>query len=153
MVPTGIYTIPEVGMIGETEESLQQKGVEYVVGRGPYAANARGRMVGDMDGFLKLLFRQSDMRLLGVHAIGEQATELVHIGMMALITHGTAELFAEACFNLPTLGELYRLAALDAVSQASNGRPLVEYSSLNRPPESQYLSRLTLPASGSRVSV
>ncbi len=86
LLPTGVYTIPEVGMAGETEESLARAGVDYVVGRGPYASSARGRIIGDSDGFLKLLFRRQDMKLLGVHAIGEQATELVHVGMMALLT-------------------------------------------------------------------
>ncbi len=80
-LPTGVYTIPEVSMAGETEEALQRAGVEYVVGRAPYGRSARGRIIGDTDGFLKLLFRRSDMRLLGVHAMGEQATELVHVGM------------------------------------------------------------------------
>ncbi|PWU06034.1 MAG: Si-specific NAD(P)(+) transhydrogenase [Terriglobia bacterium] len=138
-LPAGVYTIPEVSMIGETEESLQQKREEYIVGRGPYQANARGRIIGDADGFLKLLFRRRDMKLLGVHAIGEQATELVHIGMMALLAGGTAELFAEACFNMPTLGELYRFAALDAISRASTGRSLIEEpASLDLPHQAQY---------------
>ncbi|MGD0301139.1 MAG: Si-specific NAD(P)(+) transhydrogenase [Bryobacteraceae bacterium] len=113
-LPTGVYTIPEVSMAGETEEALQQAGVEYVAGRAPYARSARGRIIGDTDGFLKLLFRRSDMRLLGVHAMGEQATELVHIGMIALMTSSSADLFDEACFNVPTLGALYKVAAFEA---------------------------------------
>ena len=128
LLPTGVFTIPEVGMAGETEESLQRQGVEYVVGRGPYQATARGRIIGDMDGFLKLLFRRHDMKLLGVHAIGEQATELVHIGMIAMLTNSAAALFDEACFNLPTLGELYRLATLDAFSRVRHGHSLFERS-------------------------
>ena len=82
VLPTGVFTIPGVGMVGETEQSLQQKGVAYVVGRCPYDASARGRIVGDSNVFLKLIFRRGDMRLLGVHALGEQATELVHIGLV-----------------------------------------------------------------------
>jgi NAD(P) transhydrogenase len=127
LLPTGVYTIPEVGMVGETEESLTAKNIAYVVGRGPYRANARGRIIGDEDGFLKLLFRRSDMKLLGVHAIGEHAAELVHIGLMAMLTNSSAELFMEACFNMPTLGELYKLASLDALSRAQMGRPLWDY--------------------------
>ena len=103
LLPAGVYTIPEVGMVGETEESLQTKGVDYVVGRGPYQASARGRIIGDTEGFLKLLFDRRDMKLLGVHAMGEQATELVHVGMMAMLTGSSAAVFEEACFNLPTL--------------------------------------------------
>jgi NAD(P) transhydrogenase len=113
-LPTGVYTIPEVSMAGETEEALQRAGVEYVAGRAPYGRSARGRIIGDTDGFLKLLFRRSDMRLLGVHAMGEQATELVHVGMIALMTSASADLFDEACFNIPTLGGLYKVAAFEA---------------------------------------
>ncbi|MGH9343257.1 MAG: hypothetical protein ACRD19_05790 [Terriglobia bacterium] len=118
-------------MVGNTEESLKQKGISYVVGLGPYQANARGRIVGDDGGFLKLLFQHQDMKLLGVHAMGERATELVHLGLVAMLTNSTAELFSEMCFNLPTLGELYKLASLDAMSRVTTGRSLVELPSLD----------------------
>lgn len=117
MLPSGVYTIPEVSMIGETEESLQHANVQFVAGRGRYGSTARGRIIGDSDGFLKLLFRREDMKLLGVHAIGEQATELVHIGLMAMLNNCDAEIFDEACFNIPTLGQLYKIATLDALNQ------------------------------------
>jgi NAD(P) transhydrogenase len=115
LLPTGIYTIPEVSTVGETERSLREKGVEYVVGRAGYGQNARGRIIGDERGFLKLLFRDADLRLLGVHALGEQASELVHVGMMAMLCAGGAALFDRACFNYPTLGDLYKQAAYDAM--------------------------------------
>jgi NAD(P) transhydrogenase len=118
LLPSGVYTIPEVSMVGETEESLVRTGVKYVVGRAPYGACARGRIIGDTDGFLKLLFRQSDMKLLGVHAIGEQATELIHLGLMAMLSGASVEIFDEACFNIPTLATLYKVAALDAQKAA-----------------------------------
>jgi NAD(P) transhydrogenase len=118
LLPSGVYTIPEVGMVGETEECLHRAGVEYVVGRALYGASARGRIIGDSDGFLKLLFRRSDMKLLGVHAIGEQATELIHIGLMAMLSGASVEIFDEACFNIPTLATLYKVAALDAQKTA-----------------------------------
>jgi NAD(P) transhydrogenase len=117
LLPTGVYTIPEVSMVGETEESLVRSGVDHIVGRAPYFSTARGRIIGDSDGFLKLLFRRGDLKLLGVHAIGEQATELVHIGLMALLTGSGAALFDEACFNIPTLGGLYKVATLDAMTK------------------------------------
>jgi NAD(P) transhydrogenase len=117
LLPNGIYTIPEVSMIGETEESLQKKGVAYVVGRATYADNARGRIIGDQDGFLKLLFSRDGLKLLGVHIMGELATEVVHIGLMAMMCGAAAELFVDACFNLPTLGMLYKTATLDALKQ------------------------------------
>jgi NAD(P) transhydrogenase len=115
VLPTGIYTIPEVSTVGETEESLKTKGVEYVVGRARYNQNARGQIIGDATGFLKLLFNCSDMKLLGAHVIGEQASELVHIGLMAMLTSSGVELFNRLCFNYPTLGELYKYAAYDAM--------------------------------------
>ncbi len=115
LLPNGIYTIPEVSMVGETEESLKKKGVEYLTGRANYRDNGRGRIIGDEDGFLKLLFRKEDQRLLGVHIMGELATEIVHIGLMAMMCNAAANLFVDACFNLPTLGLLYKTATLDAL--------------------------------------
>jgi NAD(P) transhydrogenase len=126
LLPTGIYTIPEVGTIGETEDSLRAKGVDYLVGRSAYQDSARGRIIGDQHGFLKLIFRREDMKLLGVHVLGEQATDLVHIGMMAMMSDSKAAIFAEACFNVPTLGELYKLATLDAMSRISSGHAVSE---------------------------
>jgi NAD(P) transhydrogenase len=123
LLPNGIYTIPEVSMVGETEESLKKQGVDYVVGRAEYQNNARGRIIGDEDGFLKLLFRREDMKLLGVHIMGEQATEIVHVGLMAMLTGCTADIFVEACFNAPTLGALYKSATVDAFLRASNSVP------------------------------
>ena len=115
LLPSGIYTIPEVSVAGETEESLQKSGTPYVVGRARYENNARGRIIGDTEGFLKLLFRRDNMKLVGVHVMGEQATEIVHIGLIAILHGDTAQLFIETCFNIPTLSMLYKTAALDAV--------------------------------------
>ena len=117
ILPIGIYTIPEASAVGETEESLKNKGVDYVAGRARYAQNPRGRIVGEDVGFLKLLFRREDMRLLGAHVVGEQATEVIHIALMALLTESGADLFNRACFNYPTLGDLYKYAAYDAILQ------------------------------------
>ena len=102
-------------MVGETEESLKQKGVEYWVGRASYAGNARGQIIGDNSGFLKLLFGKADGKLLGVHVIGELASEVVHVGLVAMLTESRAGLFDRTCFNYPTLGELYKIATYDAV--------------------------------------
>jgi NAD(P) transhydrogenase len=119
LLPNGIYTIPEVSMVGETEESLKKTGVDYVVGRARYEDNARGQIIGDKDGFLKLLYRRDNMKLVGVHVIGELATEIVHIGVMAMMTESTAEVFVEACFNVPTLSTLYKTATLQAIRDAA----------------------------------
>ena len=115
ILPTGIYTIPEASMAGETEESLKEKSIPHVVGRARYADNARGQIIGDESGLLKLIFRPEDMRLLGVHVVGEQATELVHIGLVAMLAGVGASLFNRVCFNYPTLGELYKLATYEAL--------------------------------------
>ncbi len=114
-LPYGIYTIPECSMAGATEESLKEQSIPYVAGIAQYSANARGQIIGAKNGFLKLLFAQDTMKLLGVHVIGEQATELVHIGLVALQTGATSELFIETCFNYPTLSELYKYATYDAL--------------------------------------
>jgi NAD(P) transhydrogenase len=115
LLPNGIYTIPEVSMVGETEESLRKKGMAYLVGKATYWENARGRIIGDKDGFLKLLFQRDDQKLVGVHIMGDHATEIVHIGLMAMMCNASANLFVDACFNVPTLGVLYKTATLNAL--------------------------------------
>jgi NAD(P) transhydrogenase len=102
-------------MIGAAEEDLKAQGVDYVVGRASYAQCARGEIIGDPTGFLKLIFRREDMKLLGVHVIGEQASEVVHVGVVAMLANGTADLFNRTCFNFPTLGDLYKIATFDAL--------------------------------------
>ncbi|MDY3561893.1 Si-specific NAD(P)(+) transhydrogenase [Gemmata sp. JC673] len=115
LLPTGIYTIPEVASAGATEAELKLKGVPYVVGRADYAKNPRGKIVGDEGGFLKLLFREPDLALVGVHMIGELATELVHTGMMVMRAGGGMDLILNTCFNYPTLGGLFKQAAYAAL--------------------------------------
>jgi NAD(P) transhydrogenase len=117
LLPTGIYTIPEASCVGETEAALIEKKIPYVVGRARYADLPRGDIMGDTSGFLKLLFHREDLRLLGVHVMGEQATEVVHVGLVAMMTNSGADLFNRACFNYPTLGDLYKHAAYDAILQ------------------------------------
>ena len=117
VLPSGIFTIPECSMVGETEETLAQQKIPYVAGKAFYEKNARGQIIGDQAGFLKLLFRESDMRLLGVHLIGEQATELIHIGLTALLAKAGVDLFIQSCYNYPTLSELYKYAAYDALGR------------------------------------
>ncbi|MBM3503146.1 MAG: Si-specific NAD(P)(+) transhydrogenase [Alphaproteobacteria bacterium] len=123
ILPYGIYTIPECSMAGAAEEELTKKGIPFVAGRARYSANARGQIIGDDLGFLKLLFHADDMRLLGVHIIGEQASELVHIGLMALNTGSGADLFIQTCFNYPTLSEIYKYATYDALGQRAKRSP------------------------------
>lgn len=139
ILPYGIYTIPECSMAGETEETLQKKGIPYVAGVARYDANARGQIIGAKDGFLKLLFHFETMRLLGVHIIGEMASEVIHVGLIALHAGATADLFIQTCFNYPTLGELYKYATYDAMGQRA--RRLTGHS-IPPPP----LSRAPMPS-------
>jgi NAD(P) transhydrogenase len=115
LLPTGIYTIPEASFVGDTEESLIEKQTPYIVGRCKYSEIPRGDIIGDDVGFLKLLFHREDMRLLGVHVMGEQATEVVHLGLLAMMMNATTDLFQQTCFNYPTLGDLYKYATYDAM--------------------------------------
>ena len=116
VLPTGIYTIPEVSMIGETEEALKGKNIPFVTGHGYYQQTVRGQIIGDRTGFLKLIFSDdAEMKLLGAHCMGEIASEVIHIGLLAMITGAGRELFEASCFNYPTLGDLYKLATFDAV--------------------------------------
>jgi NAD(P) transhydrogenase len=115
ILPYGIYTIPEASMAGESEESMTKQGIDYVVGRAAYSENARGQIIGDHEGFLKLIYRVSDMRLVGVHTVGEIASEIVHIGLTAMMMEATNQLFIRTCFNYPTLSELYKYATYDAM--------------------------------------
>ncbi len=115
LLPMGIYTIPEISAAGETETSCAEKKIDYCVGRAHYENNARGHIIGDTAGMLKLIFAKVDRKLLGVSVIGESATELIHIGMMVLDNGLTIDEFIEQVFNYPTLSELYKYAAYDGL--------------------------------------
>jgi NAD(P) transhydrogenase len=110
-MPYGIYTIPEVSSFGETEESCKEKNIEYVVGRSLFAENPRGMITGDLDGVTKLVVDAHTRKLLGVHVIGERASELVHVGQVAVTLGATVDLFIDMVFNYPTLGDSYKYAA------------------------------------------
>jgi NAD(P) transhydrogenase len=116
MLPFAIYAIPEISYIGATEEELRSSGVNYCAGRGQYALNPRGQILGDMDGALKLLFELDSLHLLNVHVIGTGASELVHIGQAFLQSNSNAWQIAETLYNYPTLSDLYRHAALEGIA-------------------------------------
>jgi NAD(P) transhydrogenase len=117
LFPYGIYTIPEISMIGQTEEMLTAAKIRYEVGVAKYAELAKSLMIGDENGMLKLLFERKTLKLLGVHAIGERATEIIHIGQAVICFGGTIEYFRDAVFNYPTLAEAYKVAALDGLNK------------------------------------
>ena len=115
--PYGIYTIPEISMVGQTEEELTQAGVSYEMGRAAYREIARGQIIGDQTGTLKILFHTETRKLLGVHILGEGASELVHIGQAVMSHNGSIDYFINSVFNFPTLAECYKTAAFDGINR------------------------------------
>ncbi len=115
--PYGIYTIPECAMAGELEENLTKCGTPWISGTAHYAANARGQIIGARAGFVKLIYHKETLKLLGVHILGEQASELIHFGLLGIHSGATAKTFVELCYNYPTLNELYKSTTLDALSR------------------------------------
>jgi NAD(P) transhydrogenase len=114
VMPIGIYTVPELSFVGRTEEELTADSVAYEVGISRYKELARGQILGDQHGMLKLLVSPDDRRLLGVHVFGTSATELVHVGQAVMGSGGTVDYLVNTVFNYPTLAESYKVAALDA---------------------------------------
>jgi NAD(P) transhydrogenase len=114
-MPYGIYTIPEVSSFGETEETCKEKKIDYVTGRALFADNPRGKITGDLEGITKLIVERGSRKLLGVHVIGERASELVHIGQVAIALGGTVDVFIQLVFNYPTLSDSYKYAAYDCL--------------------------------------
>jgi NAD(P) transhydrogenase len=121
-LPYAIYTIPELSTIGVTEEECREKGINFEVGRAFYRSNARGQIIGDTKGLIKLVFDADDLRLIGVHIVGENASELLHIGMMVMQFGGTINAFIESVFNFPTLSEAYKYAAYDGLGNVARER-------------------------------
>lgn len=117
LFPYGIYTIPEISMVGPSEEQLRDQKVDFVVGRGPYREMARGEIVGDRWGLLKLLVDRKSLKLLGVHILGDSAADLVHIGQAVMAFDGDVRYFVQTVFNYPTLAEVYKAAAFNALNQ------------------------------------
>jgi NAD(P) transhydrogenase len=116
-LPMAIYTIPELSYVGNTERELQEQGIDYVVGRARFSETARGQIIGEERGFMKLLVDRSSQALLGVHIIGESASELVHIGQMAMNCGAGVNLLASTVYNYPTLAHCYKSAALHCLQQ------------------------------------
>jgi len=117
LLPIGIYTIPEISYVGKSEAQLTEASIPYEVGISRYRELARGQILGDSYGVLKLLVSLEDRRLLGVHVFGTNATEIVHIGQAVMGNSGTVDYLIDAVFNYPTLAEAYKVAALDAVNK------------------------------------
>jgi NAD(P) transhydrogenase len=120
LLPYGIYAIPEIATVGRTEEDLTAAGVAYETGVAQYREIARGQLIGDEIGMLKLLIQQDTHALLGAHAIGTGATEHIHIAQALKAHNGTPAYYVDAVFNYPTLAECYRVAALNGLHKLRN---------------------------------
>jgi NAD(P) transhydrogenase len=116
-MPMAIYTIPELSSVGRTERELKEAGVEYVVGRGWFNKSARGQIIGDETGLLKLNVNRQTRKIEGVHIVGESASELIHIGQLVMNLNGSIDDLVQNVFNYPTLAECYKMAAKDCLSQ------------------------------------
>jgi NAD(P) transhydrogenase len=117
LFPYGIYTIPEISMVGKTERELTEQKQPYEVGVARYDEIAKGQMAGDDTGMLKILFDPDSLKVLGVHAIGEGATEIIHVGQTVLAFGGGIDFFRDSVFNYPTFAEAYKVAALNGLNK------------------------------------
>jgi len=117
VTPIGVYSIPEVAAVGITEQQAAADGIDYELGIAPFARNSRSIISGNSDGFIKLVFRRTDHRLLGVHILGESATELVHQAQSVLHFDGGIDYFIRAVYNVPTLSETYKYAAYNGLQR------------------------------------
>jgi NAD(P) transhydrogenase len=115
-LPLAVYAIPEISTVGLTEDECQAQNIPYLVGRAYYEENARGQIIGDMSGMIKLVFSPTDKKLLGAHIIGEQASELIHIATHVMLVGGPIDAFIEAVYNYPTLSDSYQYAAYDGLA-------------------------------------
>lgn len=132
VIPYGVWTIPEIACVGESEDSARQKELNFEIGKASYRLNARGQIIGDLDGFVKLVFHREDQRLLGCTIVGETACELIHVAAAVLAFEGTIDYFIQSVFNYPTLGDAYKYAAYDGLQRLARrvtntaGLPRVE---------------------------
>jgi len=122
VLPYGVWTIPEIATVGETEDTLVARGVPYEVGRSTYRINPRGQILGDTDGFVKLLFDPDNQRVLGVSIVGEGACELIHVAASAMSFGGTLDFFIQGVFNFPALADAYKYAAYDGLQALARRR-------------------------------
>ena len=125
-LPFCIYTIPELASVGKTEQDCQQENIPYLVGRTRFRTNPRGQIVGDTEGFLKLIFHAEDKRLLGTHILGEAGAENIHLAAAVLHYGGTIDYFIDAVFNYPTLSDAYKYAAYDGLGALARHHVLAE---------------------------
>jgi len=126
ILPLAVYAIPEMSSVGLTEDECQTKNIPYLLGRAFYDNNARGQIIGDMSGMIKLVFSSSDKKLLGAHIIGEQASELIHIASHVMMMNGSIDAFIDAVYNFPTLADAYKYAAYDGLGNLERQKASTE---------------------------
>ena len=124
ILPYAIYTIPEIGGVGWTSEQCREKGVEFEQGIASFCNNARGQIIGDVHGLLKILFHPRSLQLYGVHILGEGAAELIHIGSNIMALGGNLKTFIDVVYNYPTLGDCYKYAAYDGLGRLQRPDPM-----------------------------
>lgn len=117
VLPYGVWTVPEIAMVGETEEGAREKGLPFEIGKSSYRMNPRGQIIGDLDGFVKLVFRRDNQQLIGCSVFGENACELIHVAAAVLSFGGTIDYFIQGVFNYPTLSDAYKYAAYDGLQR------------------------------------
>jgi NAD(P) transhydrogenase len=122
VLPLAIYTIPEISLVGWTEDACREKNIPYLVGRSYFDKSPRGQIIGDTSGMLKLVFSPADKKLLGVHLIGEMSSELVHIGSQVIAAGGSIDVFIDSVYNYPTLSDSYKYAAYDGLGNLRTWR-------------------------------
>jgi NAD(P) transhydrogenase len=125
VLPYCVWTIPEIGTVGETEDALITRGASYEVGRASYRTNPRGQILGETEGFVKLLFSPDDQRVLGVSIVGESAGELIHLAASVMTFDGTIDYFIQGVFNYPALADTYKYAAYDGLQALARRRAKV----------------------------
>lgn len=125
VLPYGVWTIPEIATVGESEENLKARGVNYEVGRSSYRMNPRGQIIGDTDGFVKLIFDPDDQKLLGVCIVGEHACEMIHLAASVIYFGGTIDYFIQSVFNYPALTDAFKYAAYDGLQALAKRRAKV----------------------------
>jgi NAD(P) transhydrogenase len=121
-LPFAVYAIPEVSSVGLSEDECREKNIPCLIGRAYYEENARGQIIGDMSGMIKLVFSPIDKKLLGAHIIGEQASELIHIALHVMLANGPIDAFIDAVYNYPTLSDSYQYAAYDGLAKHARWR-------------------------------
>ena len=146
-MPYGLFTIPEISMVGQNEQQLTEQHIPYEVGVARFAEIARGQIIGDEYGMLKLLFHRETLELLGVHCIGDTATEIVHIGQAVMALGGTVEYFRDSVFNYPTMTECYKVAAFEGLNRVALNSELF----FDRPIDAR-LDDVELPAASPETS-